>query len=516
MANGLLDRFNNTMSGLPMSANLGLLTAGASLLDGGKIGNAVQAGLGTYQSLSDMEEKKKRRLAIQGLLADGNYTDQEKALIEASASPAAVALQIKNSKASQANFSTLNPNELKAMGFPEGSIVQKNSLTGQLDVVNKATVTNPTIKKAADGFNYYVDGPNAGTKVFPNAEKPGEEPKTAEGADGFLYYTTGPDKGKRVFPDVTAKPTDRKIVKGADGLNYYADTGERVLPNVEKTEKAENRRYQRAGTYQSTVDGKYLGEVTFDSKLGQYFVGRPGVTDGENAFRQIDMRELQPVTDGFFNIGIPTFSAFKKLRTDIKDDGVSLKRFASYIKNQGNTNTGLDRLADKLLTHVKTILTKEELSLPELSLRLAEGEVQGLLGKARIETVGGGVMTEQDAKRVLENIGGDVNIFQNPAVVKAQIKRLFEDKLEAYNYNLEDYEVALKSAYRSKGYKNIEPLNIDTSIFDAQAPASSDLGNNEYSKMTRDEIDKLFLESDLTTLTPEQQKSLLKRWKEVK
>jgi hypothetical protein len=486
MANGLLSKFNNTMSGLPMSANLGLLTAGASLLDGGKIGNAVQAGLGTYQSLSDMEEKKKRRLAIQGLLADGNFTDQEKALISASASPAAVALQIKNSKASQANFSTLNSDELKAMGFPEGSIVQKNSLTGQLDVVNRAEVTNPTIKKAADGFNYYVDGPNAGTKVFPNAEKPGEEPKTNKAADGFLYYTTGPDAGKRVFP------------------------------GVEKTEKAENRRYQRAGTYQSTVDGKYLGEVTFDSKLGQYFVGRPGVTDGENAFRQIDMRELQPVTDGFFNIGIPTFSAFKKLRTDIKDDGVSLKRFASYIKNQGNTNTGLDRLTDKLLTHVKTIMTKEELSLPELSLALAEGEVQGLLGKARIETVGGGVMTEQDALRVLKNIGGRVDIFQNPAVVKAQIKRLFEDKLEAYNYNLEDYEVALKSAYRSKGYKNIEPLNIDTSIFDAQAPASSDLGNNEYSKMTRDEIDKLFLESDLTTLTPEQQKSLLKRWKEVK
>tara|TARA_R100001463_G_scaffold33471_3_gene74208 strand:- start:2068 stop:3528 length:1461 start_codon:yes stop_codon:yes gene_type:complete len=486
MANGLLDRFNNTMSGLPMSANLGLLTAGASLLDGGKIGNAVQAGLGTYQSLSDMEEKKKRRLAIQGLLADGNYTDQERALISASANPAAVALQIKNSKASQANFSTLNPNELKAMGFPEGSIVQKNSLTGQLDVVNKATVTNPTIKKAADGFNYYVDGPNAGKRVLPNVEKPGEEPKTERGADGFLYYTTGPDKGKKVFPD------------------------------IEKPEKAENRRYQRAGTYQSTVDGKYLGEVTFDSKLGQYFVGRPGVTEGENAFRQIDMRELQPVTDGFFNIGIPTFSAFKKLRTDIKDDGVSLKRFASYIKNQGNTNTGLDRLADKLLTHVKTILTKEELSLPQLSLRLAEGEVQGLLGKARIETVGGGVMTEQDAKRVLENIGGDVNIFQNPAVVKAQIKRLFEDKLEAYNYNLEDYEVALKSAYRSKGYKNIEPLNIDTSIFDVEAPESSDLGSNEYSNMTRDEIEKLFLEADLTTLTPAQHKSLLKRWKEVK
>ena len=35
----------------------------------------------------------------------------------------------------------------------------------------------------------------------------------------------------------TFKPsTDRKIIKGGDGYNYYADTGERVLPGVAKTE----------------------------------------------------------------------------------------------------------------------------------------------------------------------------------------------------------------------------------------------------------------------------------------
>ena len=479
MTNGLLDRFNNTMSGLPMSANLGLLTAGASLLDGGKIGNAVQAGLGTYQSLSDMEEKKKRRLAIQGLLADGNYTDQERALISASANPAAVALQIKNSKANQANFSTLNPEELKAMGFPEGSIVQKNNLTGQIDVVNRAEVTDRKIVESADGFKYYVD---TGERVFPNVEKPGEEPKTERGADDYLYYATGPNKGERVFPD------------------------------IEKIETLSARTYQSKGTYKDLVSGELVGEVSLDTRTGEYFVGTPNT----DSYKVIDMTKVRPVTDSYFNIGILNGKQFTDLRDNLKSDKVSLTRLKSYFENQQGSNTGLDRLTDQFLTTVKTLMTKKELTQEELKLAVAKGQVQGLLGAFRIETVGGGVMTEQDALRVLRNLGGNVDIFQNPEVVRAQLKRLFEDKLLGYDTKIEDYNAQLIARYSDLGFKKMEPLGFGTSIFDVEAPKNSDLGNNEYSKMTRDEINKLFLEADLSSLSKQQVKSLLKRWQEVK
>jgi hypothetical protein len=36
-----------------------------------------------------------------------------------------------------------------------------------------------------------------------------------------------------VAKNMFAKPSDRKIIKGNDGFNYYADSGERVLPNVQ-------------------------------------------------------------------------------------------------------------------------------------------------------------------------------------------------------------------------------------------------------------------------------------------
>ena len=47
----LFGTLGNRLDNLPFSGSLGLLTTGASLLEGQPIGQAVQAGLGTYQGL---------------------------------------------------------------------------------------------------------------------------------------------------------------------------------------------------------------------------------------------------------------------------------------------------------------------------------------------------------------------------------------------------------------------------------------------------------------------------------
>lgn len=56
--------------------------------------------------------------------------------------------------------------------------------------------------------------------------------------DGSQYQgmvdLLGPDLTRQaVAKNMFAKPSDRKIIKGNDGFNYYADSGERVLPNVQ-------------------------------------------------------------------------------------------------------------------------------------------------------------------------------------------------------------------------------------------------------------------------------------------
>ncbi len=50
-----------------------------------------------------------------------------------------------------------------------------------------------------------------------------------------------------VAKNMFAKPSDRKIIKGNDGFNYYADSGERVLPNVQSA--AKDASVERFGVY---------------------------------------------------------------------------------------------------------------------------------------------------------------------------------------------------------------------------------------------------------------------------
>ena len=212
------------------------------------------------------------------------------------------------------------------------------------------------------------------------------------------------------------------------------------------------------------VDGEVIGDVAFDKTTGEFFYG----TGDDKTV--IDITKAQPLTDSFFNIGIPTAKEFKTLRTDLKDDRTSLKRYTSYLKNVDDANVGLSRLADEMSSYFKTLLSsnakKYDLTESELALRIAKGELQGLIGRSRIETVGGGVMTEQDALRIISNLGGNVDFLQNPEVVRAQISRMFEDKYNSYNGKLRDYNIALDSRYRSLGYEELEPLEIDASILD--------------------------------------------------
>lgn len=284
-------------------------------------------------------------------------------------------------------------------------------------------------------------------------------------------------------------------------------------------------RYQSKGAY--VVDGEIIGDVAFDKVTGEFFYG----TGDDRTV--IDITKAQPVTDSFFNIGIPTAKEFKTLRTDLKDDRTSLKRYTSYLKNVDNANVGLGRLADEMSSYFKTLLSsnakKYNLTEEELALRIAKGELQGLIGRSRIETVGGGVMTEQDALRIISNLGGNVDFLQNPEVVRAQISRMFEDKYNSYNGKLRDYNVALDSRYRGLGYKEIEPLEIDASILDPKVaenlgldvppddpdPAEGGLSVGDINAMPYDEMINM-KEEIYSTLSVDALKAIQKRITERK
>ena len=95
---GLLGNIGSSLNNMSLPASLGLLSSGVSILEGNPIGQSINTGLQTFGGLNEIEEDKKRREAIQGLLSTGGFTNTEKSLITASSNPVATALSIRNSK----------------------------------------------------------------------------------------------------------------------------------------------------------------------------------------------------------------------------------------------------------------------------------------------------------------------------------------------------------------------------------------------------------------------------------
>ena len=218
--------------------------------------------------------------------------------------------------------------------------------------------------------------------------------------------------------------------------------------------------------------GDIIGEVNFDPYDGTYFQHNPDTQEREI----IDITAHSPVTDATFAKTIPNFAQFTKNFDELNTDRASMRRLSEYMSTVNNTNEGLLRLADQFSASAKTLLGGflkrafdiddfTTLSKTELSNRLAQGKMQGLIGRFRIETVGGGVMTEQDALRIIANLGGDVNLLQNKEIVAQQLASLYEDKVKSLNRKTMLHNNAVKQVYSESGYEKIEPFEIDKSIF---------------------------------------------------
>ena len=225
---------------------------------------------------------------------------------------------------------------------------------------------------------------------------------------------------------------------------------------------------QSKGVYRDSGTGDIIGEVNFDPASGQYFqLGESGER------KNLDITKYSPVLDSTFGQTVPNFTQFNKLSDELATDRSSIRTFEKYMRSIGDTNEGLNRLADQFSAGAKTLLSGyfgdeyTKLSPSELNTKVAQGLLQGLIGRSRLEVVGGGVMTEQDALRIIQNLGGDVNLLQNKEVVATQIKNLLEQKMASFDRKKKVHDNAIFQIYGSQGYEPIEPYEIDMSVFNA-------------------------------------------------
>jgi len=422
---------------------LGLLSAAASIP---KVGTAegLSKGAQVFNMFSSAEEERKRKALMQKLVSDGNFTEREKALIAATPSQNQPALiqQINARKAAAANklankvtMDTLSAEDVSALGLPEGTIVQRNNQTQALNILREpkpAKQTKREIDTDAAGFKRFVDD---GTRVFPDVTVPDE------------------------ITDTTDFKNFKELQKDNSNLTF-----EQYMRNKVPI--------QSKGVYKNRENGDIIGEVNFDPYDGTYFQYDPE-TEQKNI---IDIRNFSPMTDATFAKTIPNFAQFTKNFEELNTDRASMKRLSEYMTTVNNTNEGLLRLADQFSASAKTLLggffkrafdidDYTTLSKTEINNRLATGRLQGLIGRFRIETVGGGVMTEQDALRIISNLGGDVNLLQNKEIVAQQLASLYEDKANSLNRKVKLHNNAVRQVYSESGYEPLEEVKIDNSIF---------------------------------------------------
>ena len=277
--------------------------------------------------------------------------------------------------------------------------------------------------------------------------------------------------------------------------------------------------------------------VSADDKNFAYIVTNPNTNEKYNAFATKDGRvEVNiPQADGTIlgtqytpnmfgddtianittvgNLGKRDLSIgqFLKVRKSVVDDEKSLRKLATFITREEGLAQGMEKLVDQFATFTKTLLDGNDLTDRELAQAVQEGTLQGLIGAFRLEVVGGGVMTEQDAIRILTAIGGDpANLTRNKEAAISLLSNIFAEKHQLYQNNLLVYnnERGAFTGYDKK--ESFELNDYQKTIFDANALLQIDV--NAIPEMSLFQLQRVNLDS----LTPEQQKQWENRYTELK
>ena len=198
--------------------------------------------------------------------------------------------------------------------------------------------------------------------------------------------------------------------------------------------------------------------------------GQIGTVDAKGVFTPINLSKSSPVSPGDVNAFLDAPS-FQKLSDKLIAQENSIKQLKRYTDGVGTLSTGLDKAATAVSALIKTSITKQPLSEDEKTLGLSVARQQGLLGAFKGVILGGGVLTEQDAMRILERFGGDIqSISTNKEIVKQAINEVLEDKMNEYQQDYNLYQQGVINRYGKTGYKQRSLVSIEEKPTAPQLP----------------------------------------------
>jgi hypothetical protein len=258
-----------------------------------------------------------------------------------------------------------------------------------------------------------------------------------------------------------------------------------------------------------TTDGIYREYATDD---GIQFLGAKGRLTNEEFTTMYPDAELTDKSD--IAGKLPEYSFVQGLKDKIFEDEKGINLLENYFQTvdgafdeEKGGGMGLNFVAVAFSRNVKTILGNKNLSPAEIDQYLASGMLQSLLGAMRKEVVGGGVMTEQDAKRVIQALGGNINAMTNPTLVAAALRRLYTEKYNSYSKAVDDYNRVPKRG-ALKRFENVEKRRDNEKIIEELAnegkvPTTAVLVATQPDKFNPDKIGLYVYHDSATGITYE-------------
>lgn len=197
---------------------------------------------------------------------------------------------------------------------------------------------------------------------------------------------------------------------------------------LEKSNERSPSPYQQAGSIE-TPDGEIIGGVVFNPNDGQAYIPGP---DGQLVRAPAGSIRLNN-SDAAGSKGMPTFEQWNKSTAELKDRERGLRTLDKAI-NLVSDDSGLQRLYRDATTFMDTLIGKG-LDPAEMDQAQLKSVMQELIGQNRLSIVGPGVMTEQDAMRVLLALGGDGSWRSNPEVLRARLTEMRDQSFAAYDFS---------------------------------------------------------------------------------
>ena len=359
---------------------------------------------------------------------------------------------------------------------------QKVKVTG----VDDAPVTDSSVEAVPTSDNKELTPTSSFMKKFENFAK------TEFGQDFFasLLAESGPKVGTPV--------------------SFGANFGKAYEKAKEKQDERKNKGNEQDFAYivQDTANGRNYN-ATVDAQ-GNITVD----VDGVKMPYRSDMFGAGTRITTVGNIGSTamTRGAFYDLAQELQPLEESLRKLVKYNADVGSAPKGIEKIGLEFSAMMKTMLGAG-LSPDELVQEVNAGRFQGQIGANRLEIVGGGVMTEQDAIRIINALGGDPSkITTNPEVVNALISDIIAQKYRNYETKLAIYNSQAGTGFYSNMPKKEKITFKDKDLAYISPEVLLEINPDNISIFSKQQI----LDLDISLLdTPEKEEAYIKRAEEL-